>query len=382
MAALTVVFAHYTQFFYSGQFVHAGRLAVCLFFILSGFVLSRRFLGVEGKKWALIAAVIKRPFRLLGVVWFTVILGLLVNSFTKDIPISQYGKTWTQFVIDFFVSPFSTGAIYNGVLWTIHWELWGSMLVFAALLFCNTFPKYLRLLIFSVILILNIHNFYGAFMIGVIIADIHRNFYWSKLVKYRNILSGLMIFICIATYIMYSSPSLDAKATVYINDGLRMVGAIEIFILVMLNTSFIRYALEWQPVNFLGNISYSFYAIHALIIITIAETIDTVLKRYLQYDTAFFCTILITLPMIIFIAWLMDKYIDKPSIRVADWIAKRAVSIIMPKVAMRGLKIKEFFRRSVIPAASIAPELPLADNQIKNFVLADPPGENRVLNHR
>ena len=86
--------------------------------------------------------------------------------------------------------------------------------------------------------------------------------------------------------------------------------------------------------------------------------------------------------MIIFIAWLMDKYIDKPSIRVADWIAKRAVSIIMPKVAMRGFKIKEFFRRSVIPAASITPELPPADNQIKNFVLADPPGENRVLNHR
>ncbi|MFA6102105.1 MAG: acyltransferase [Victivallaceae bacterium] len=360
LAALTVVFAHYTQLFHSSPFTHAGRLAVCLFFILSGFVLSQRFLGVEGMKWPLIEAVIKRPFRLLGVVWITVILGLSVNSFTQGIPVSQYGKTWIQFVIDFFVSPFSTGELYNGVLWTIHWELWGSMLVFALLLFCNTFPKYLRLLIFSMIMILNIHNFYCAFMIGVIVADLHRNFYWNKLVKYRNFLSALMTFICIGTYFMYCSTSFDSRITIYIKDGLRMVGAIEIFLLVMLNTSFSQSVLKWRPFNLLGNISYSFYAIHFLIMITIAETIDSVLKQYLQYDIAFWTMVLITLPIIIFIAWIIDKYIDKPSIRLAARIAKLTTGIIRQEVAKRGTKIKTKYCRPDIRDANTG-NTPLSD---------------------
>ncbi|MFA6103614.1 MAG: acyltransferase [Victivallaceae bacterium] len=345
LAALTVVFSHFTVLFWVKskgipQAYALGELAVCLFFVLSGFVLSQRFLGVEGMKWPLIEAVIKRPFRLLGVVWATVILGILVSTLVHGISISQYGKTWLQFVIDFFISPFSTGADYNGVLWTIRWELWGSMLVFAILLGCNNFPRYLRMLIFSVILILNLHSYYGMFLFGMIIADLHKNFYCGILVRYRNLLSAVMVLITIgAGYLFYNQP-VQAVAAAYIKNGLMTLVTVEIFIIAMLNTVGFRTVLNWQPVNFLGNISYSFYAIHYLIMKTICESVNTLLEQHMSRDIAWFGMVAISLPVIVFTAWMLDKYVDKVSIRLAAKIAQWAVSIITLEVAMRGPELK------------------------------------------
>ena len=334
LAALTVIFAHYVQNFHTGPFMHTGRLAVCLFFILSGFVLSQRFLGTEGTKWAIIEAVIKRPFRLLGVVWATVILGTVISICVQGADISSFAcRTWTQYTLDFFISPFATGSDFNAVLWTISWELWGSMIVFGTVFCCGTFPKYLRLMIFSGLLILNIHNLYCAFMVGVIVADLHKNFYIAALVKYRNLIAVPLLVTGIAMYV-------NGFTIPVICDGISMLAAIAIFVAVMLNTIVLRSILECQPVNFLGNISYSLYAIHFLLMKTVIETIDAVLNRYLRHDVAFSCTILITLPMIVFAAWIMDKYVDKPSIRLAAKIAQWAVSIITLEIAMRGSKLK------------------------------------------
>jgi len=345
LAALTVAIFHFITMYWQiggvfARFEHASRLAVCLFFILSGFVLSRRFLGVDNMKWPVIEAIIKRPFRLLGVVWVTVILGLLVDMIVYGVPLSQFTKDWGQFTVDFFVSPFEAGFKYNPPLWTIAWEVWGSMLVFGTVFCCGTLPKYFRLMIFSGLIILNIHNFYCAFIIGMLIADLHKNFHAAALVKYRNLLSTPMLIAGIVAGTMIHAGGSDAVMSACIEDGFRMIAAIAIFVAVMLDTAFIRSILECKPVNFLGNISYSFYAIHFLIMKTISETVDAILNQYLQRDVAFFSMVLITLPIIIFAAWIMDKYVDKPSMRLAARLAGRAVSVITLEVAMRGSRLK------------------------------------------
>ena len=343
LAALTVVFSHYVQFFRMNQFTHTGRIAVCLFFILSGFVLAQRFLGAADMKWSIIAAVIKRPFRLLGVVWATIILGVLINIFVQGITPDQLGKSWTQFAVDFFVSPFATGEIYNSVLWTIHWELWGSMIVFGSVFLCGAWPKYLRLAVFGAVLFVNIRNFYCAFMIGVIIAELHKSFYCSLLIKYRNLLAVPMLAAGVALGVAYLAPDSDPVMSACFSNGFRMISAVAIFIAVMLNTTFMRSMLQWRPVNFLGNISYSLYAIHCLIMKTIAETVDTMLNQYLQHDVAFCGTILITLPIIIFAAWIMDKYVDKPSIKFASWFEKKLTGEIRRRTELvRSITIAAF----------------------------------------
>src|SRR5689334_10873657 len=52
----------------------AGHFAVCLFFILSGYVLSFRFLGKRGGTSDLVAAIVRRPIRLGGLVAFTMVV--------------------------------------------------------------------------------------------------------------------------------------------------------------------------------------------------------------------------------------------------------------------------------------------------------------------
>jgi len=141
-----------------------------------------------------------------------------------------------------------------------------------------------------------------------------------------------MLFAGIVMGTMIHTGSSDMVISAGIEDGFRMIGAIVIFVAVMLNTVFVRSILEWKPVNFLGNISYSFYAIHFLIMKTISETVDTILNQYLQRDVAFCSMILLTFPIIIFAAWTMDKYIDKPCIKLSAWFTKRLIREIQDRI--------------------------------------------------
>lgn len=331
LAALTVVLSHFIVLFWieptlipHGYII--GELAVCLFFILSGFVLSQRFLGTSNMKWAIMESIIKRPFRLLGVVWATVILGTIISIVVQGSTITNFiCKTWTQYTIDFFISPFATGQHYNGVLWTIGWELWGSMLVFGIVLVCNTLPKYLRLVIFSGLFLLTLNTNYGFFIVGMIIADLHKNYSCAKLVEYRNLVAIIILCITVITSIMFYNRPIQTGVALYLKDGLMAVVALGIFLFTMLNTIGFRSVLNWKPVNFLGNVSYGFYAIHYLVMKTVSETINVQLGQYMSKDLAWIGMVVISLPIIVFAAWVVDTYIDKPSIRVAAVISKWTV---------------------------------------------------------
>lgn len=346
LAALTVVFSHFIVLFLAHGSVirrgyEAGELAVCLFFILSGFVLSQRFLGVSGIRMALIEAVIKRPFRLLGIVWMTIILGILVAVTVQGATISSYPcRTWTQFVIDFFISPFSTGKNYNGVLWTISWELYGSMMIYGILFCAGHLSKYLRLIIFAILLVIYMNCHYGLFIIGMIIADLHKNFYWDTIERNRNLLSVLTLILIVITSTMFYCHPIQQVLNTYLQDGAMLLVAVEIFVFTMFNTLGFRAVLDWPPVNFIGNISYSFYAIHYMIMKTIGETLNTILEQYMSRDMAWIGMVLISLTIIIFAAWIMDKYVDKPSISLSAKIAQLATSIISLEIAIRGSKFK------------------------------------------
>jgi peptidoglycan/LPS O-acetylase OafA/YrhL len=57
-----------------------GHMAVCFFFVLSGYVLSVSHFQKEQNNAVLISAALKRPFRLGGVVLFTVLSSMLIWS--------------------------------------------------------------------------------------------------------------------------------------------------------------------------------------------------------------------------------------------------------------------------------------------------------------
>ncbi|MEE9543718.1 MAG: acyltransferase family protein [Thermodesulfobacteriota bacterium] len=170
-------------------FMVAGYFAVCLFFILSGYVLSYRYLGEADCRSRLIAAMVKRPVRLGGLVLFSVLLsaflwssGLYYNGALAGITSPQpwFSVPWqgelvfNEFLSDVVFSLFSSGHKYNYPLWTISRELYGSLLVFAFLLFFSN-NRY-RLVFQFVLLALFKGSLYQGFLLGMIVADINKNY--------------------------------------------------------------------------------------------------------------------------------------------------------------------------------------------------------------
>ncbi len=132
---------------------NGGNAAVAVFFVLSGYVLSRSPLRLvrdgnpRGCLWALASAVVRRPIRLyLPVFAVTFALAVLKHApfkLVEDLPWPELKpdvfvemKTWIVDAFHFF-NPFQAHDnqrwfTYSIVVWTIPIELKGSMLIYAA----------------------------------------------------------------------------------------------------------------------------------------------------------------------------------------------------------------------------------------------------------
>ncbi len=173
MAAMVVLFSHYIGAFF--QTAHSGNsasahagweiifaktprslpingcFAVCLFFILSGYVLTLPYFGPHQRDtFRLWAAIFKRPIRLSGIVFFTIGLSYILNRgglyfngyaavLTKSGWFSNLGNPpldVRQLIHDIIWTPFSSAGIYSGPLWTIPLELYGGIGSFLFVMLC------------------------------------------------------------------------------------------------------------------------------------------------------------------------------------------------------------------------------------------------------
>lgn len=340
IAALTVVLHHVL---FSVQpprcvsiFYHcmvAGKTSVCLFFILSGFVLSYKFIGDRGAKWKIIESIIKRPIRLAGVILFATYLTLI--QYWNIIGHPQ----GTQFLYMPFIHPFTFGNGYNGVLWTIDIELMGSFLVFGLLMIINVFHKNTRLIILAVLAIFFYNSFYLFFIIGIFCADIIKHYKFDAFIKYKECISWIILFPAIYLY-SYSGTTINAWGKCKWNE--RMIcdwgyinyasGAILIFIVVLMNKK-IQNFLMYNRFQFLGRVSYSMYATHTTICAIVSSfLIGRFLCNYFEITMLFRCLLYL---LIVFLAsYLIDRFIDKPTIKFSGWFAKKLVTEIQHRLVI------------------------------------------------
>ena len=151
-------------------FFSGGSAAVAIFFVLSGFVLSRRPLRLlrDGDRNAcgtgLLSAVVRRPIRLylpcLGVTFAGAVLlhapGRVLREVSWPEPESSLFAEAANWVIESlrFLNPFRTHSSnqawypYSIVLWTIPIELKGSILIYSlsAIFAFNNLPRSWKLL--------------------------------------------------------------------------------------------------------------------------------------------------------------------------------------------------------------------------------------------
>lgn len=324
----------------------AGNFAVVLFFVLSGFVLTYKFMA--GRQDSLFPAAIKRYARLMPIAAVSVILAYLLLAtglmFAGNIG-GLTGSLWAtlyygfdpsllaalwQSVVGVFQAQASPQAAYNPVLWTIYYELLGSLLIFGLASLARNHPK--RWLLYVIATVAFSGTYFCGFIVGMVVADVYANRHdlfervGRLALPYK--LGLLVLALVIAGYpalggadgfgIYYQAITLFPSDIALSRTMLQLIAAT---ILITLALSWGRMArtLEWRPLVWLGKVSYSLYATHFIVIYSLTSGLFLLFTQWWGYKLSAAAAMLLSVPVMLAIAWLCQKYIEAPSIR---WAAR------------------------------------------------------------
>jgi peptidoglycan/LPS O-acetylase OafA/YrhL len=320
----------------------AGNFAVVLFFVLSGFVLTYKFMA--GRQDSLFPAAIKRYVRLMPIAAISVILaylllatGLMFAGHIAGLTGSPWatvyygfdptllGALW-QATVGVFQTQAAPHATYNPVLWTIYYELLGSLLIFGLATLTRNHPK--RWLLYIIATVAFSGTYFCGFIVGMIIADLYANRrrIFERIGKlalpYKLALLGLALIIggypalgdASGFGIYYQALTLFPSDIALSRTILQLIAAV---IIITLALSWVRMArvLEWRPLVWLGKVSYSLYATHFIVIYSLTSGLFMLFTQWWGYKLSAVVAMAVSLPVMLALAWVFQKYIEAPSIR-------------------------------------------------------------------
>lgn len=327
----------------------SGHFAVCLFFVLSGYVLSVRIIGQDKQSKAIVGAIVKRPIRLLGLTIFAVLLGALVWSLDllhhQEAAALAGSQAWfSQFWQgEFSASELLTklvtgraGAEYNPPLWTIKIELIGSMLVFFSLFLLNRFRLLIRCLLLVALIALTYGKYYEGFFIGMLLADLfkHRGEDIQRLCERFPTGWWLMtsMSIVFASFPYYAFRKPDPGNNAFITTVLSevaphsgMLGATLTFLVVM-TSSRLQHFLCKRWFIWLGTHSFSIYVVHFLVLGTINAWLVVTLNPVLGYGASVALSGVVYVAVLLPLSVAATQFVDAPSIKLARLFERRVLS--------------------------------------------------------
>lgn len=319
--------------------VWAGGEAVFVFFVLSGLVLTLPVLRSAKFRW--IAYYPARLIRLYLPVWVAIAWALSLFLLTRSIDPAA-GAAWTSergTTID--VRQLIERSIflhdsnfYNGPLWSIVWEVLFSLLLplyilvivrfrigwgwkLAASLAATTVGAYLRS---SHPPIGNLLLFMSMFAVGVLMAahldDLRTLAEQIARSRRPNVVWNLVLAVSLLGLCAYWFALLttDNKHFLDMTDTVQLVGAAGLVFVVIFDRR-LRRALEAKVVLLLGTVSFSLYLVHDPIIAMI---------DYLGGSRAI--DFLVGIPVSIAIATTFFWLVERPSHKLARWVARTVPS--------------------------------------------------------
>ncbi len=323
--------------------LYGGNAAVCIFFILSGYVLTYKFFLLKENDY-LYAGAVKRYFRLMLPVVFSVILSYMCmkysiyyNKQASEITRSDWwlGSFWNfepnfflmlkEGLIDVF---FKKGkANYNPSLWTMTLEFYGSLVVFSIASIVGV--KRRRFLVYLLISILVWNTYYLAFILGLILSDL----FTSNEKNFLKINNKILVYICgVLGLFLCSYPMANPEGTIYdiLNaefitskaEFYHIIGAF-LIILTLLNSKYLQNIFSTKILRKLGEISFSIYLIHLPIIGSFSSYIFVRLCEYTSYKVNFLITVSLSMIIIVILSIGMTYYIDKTGIQFSKKIYER-----------------------------------------------------------
>ena len=338
----------------------AGHFAVCLFFVLSGYILSLPYCGPEAKDSSgLMAAVIKRPVRLGGLVLVTVLVSLCItklDGFYNGLASATSGSVpWLshyfvdapphtlQLLRDLSTSLFSVGHSYNPPLWTIEIELWGSFMTYSLLLLFRTSNLRYVAYALTAVFVVVAGGLYHGFIFGILIADVSRSYpqWWSRMARPAVSVPLLLAGLAFASFPNYVEKQ-DVAHTIYSvlpwvglkGGGYPMVGAVFFFLATLWNPR-LQNVLSGRIFEYVGRISFAVYAVHFLVLCSFSSWLFVKLIPQYSYSTNCAIVAVSYLLSTFIIAHVLTCYVDEPTTKLANALARLYRRSLCPAEAAR-----------------------------------------------
>lgn len=303
LAAIIVLITHFIVMFYPAVYwgreythwrqgldyllgqqlpVPAAESGVLLFMIITGF---GTYIAIDSANIDIRKYLFLRYFKLLVLTLLGAIPTILMLQggliFVPDILGSintpwLYG--WPPQEIDFWHnllhSPLSSLMIYNGVLWTMPFFFWGTLLSFILTsIFSPSFRENLYVLLGTIVILANIGQYYYIVCAtGVFLAYCYK---YSPQKFQVSTIKQIVIFL-LALYLSSYPTGVTGREGIYLHHGFQqahiiyhVVGSTMFVMLVLMQQSFVKRIMEHKIFLWLGKYSMGIYLTHYPVLVSL-----------------------------------------------------------------------------------------------------------------
>jgi peptidoglycan/LPS O-acetylase OafA/YrhL len=314
---------------------YSGGFAVCIFFVLSGYVLSYKYFINKSYEY-LASSAVKRYIRLAIPILASVIFSFIIlcfNGYSNFEIATTYTKNTFWFSSLWNIHPNIYEALregcfsslfegstlnYNSVLWTMNIEFMGSLFVFALLALAGNLKNHY--FIYGLLILLFKGGFFTAFTIGLALCD----YYTSE--ERKNIKTPILILLLLPVIYLGAYQGIEAnsiweplKFLSSINKSIPYILAAGLLMLIIINSPKTQHVLSHKWFRFLGKVSFSLYLIHLSILGSFSCFLFKFFYEHftLTYFASFIFTFIISLPTALFLSYLMYRFVDSNAVKLS-----------------------------------------------------------------
>ena len=321
------------------SFITNGGFQVAIFFVLSGFVLSRKYFLTDNIEIA-VSGLHRRFIRLWVPIAVTLIISYILltghfitNDASSRITLSEWffkqwrisepeSRLWSSLT---YGTMFAGDASFDTCLWTMSYEFYGSLFVFSFLIFTHFTKRYRLLMMFFAMYYFYMSKspFYMGFVLGMSLCYTEQ---WLK--KRQGILTtliavGLLVFGLMMGSVPFCAPFPDSAQENF--KDLRwdytpwalIIGAYSL-VLAYVMSPLLQKIVSFKPFRFLGYVSFSLYLIHPLILGSFSSSMFlSFYNSSKDYNGSVLKVFIATVALLLPISWVLARYVDQSGIKLA-----------------------------------------------------------------
>lgn len=320
--------------------IMGGKFGVRIFMTISGFFVGYRFFRTNDKT-SLTEGVIKKYFRLVFpiltvniAIYVLMKLHLFQNAKASALAgTSVFFGNYNQFEPSLFGAVkealwgcFATGENhYNGPLWFIYYEFFGTLLVAAILsLLGDSKARYIA---YVVAALLCIRSDFLPFLLGALVCDLtYREPQWLSRISGSKVLMWLLLLFGL---FLGSYPPIGERlaGTIYawIPPKVMLyyvIGAAGV-LYALLHLATPRRVLGSKALTWLNRYSYGFYLVHFFVMCTFSCGLYLALAPYMNYHLLAVINYVLTFALTVFLSAMIHTFVEKPGMKLAAHVAAR-----------------------------------------------------------